>query len=147
MKYNTEILIKLPREEAVKLFLNPDLLKKWQPGLIRRTHLDGTPGEEGAIAELVYEGRKGELLMKETITSKKLPELIQMSYHSRGVYNEVKNHFSEPEPGVTRWQIENYFRFRGMMMLMIPFMKQAFIQNTILNMDRFKIFAEFGEVK
>jgi hypothetical protein len=30
---------------------------------------------------------------------------------------------------------------------MVPFMKRAFVHNTMLNMDRFKIFAESPENK
>ncbi len=147
MKYNTEILINLPREKVLELFLNTDHLKQWQPGLLSYTHLDGEPGEVGSRSQQVFEGRKGELKITETITAKELPEQIHMSYRSRGVYNEVKNHFTEQETGITLWQIENDFRFIGIMMLMIPFMKNAFIHNTMLNMDRFKLFAEYGENK
>ena len=147
MKYNTEILINLPREKVLELFLNTDHLKKWQPGLLSFTHLDGEPGEEGSRSKQVFEGRKGDLVITETIMNKQLPEQIQMSYRSRGVYNEVENHFTEQEAGITLWQIENNFRFWGFVMLMIPFMKNAFIHNTMLNMDRFKLFAEYGKSK
>lgn len=142
MKYTCEILIKLSRQDVVELFDSSENLKKWQPGLLSLTHLEGKAGEEGARSELVYEGRKGDLLMIETITTRKLPEQFHMSYRSRGVYNDVENWFLEKEPGLTQWRTVNYFRFGGFMMLMAPFMKQAFIHNTMLNMDRFKLFAE-----
>ena len=144
MKYNTEISINLPREKVLELFLNTDHLKQWQPGLLSFTHLEGEQGEEGSRSELIFEGRKGELVMTETISLKQLPEIIHMKYRSRGVNNDVKNRFTEQEAGVTLWQIENLFRFKGIMMFMIPFMKHDFIHNTMLNMDRFKVFAEYG---
>ncbi|MEA3460496.1 MAG: SRPBCC family protein [Bacteroidota bacterium] len=142
MKYTCEILIKLSRQEVVELFDSTENLQKWQPGLLSLTHLEGKPGEVGARSELVYESRKGDLEMTETITAKKLPEQFHMSYRARGVYNDVENWFIEKEPGVTLWRTVNFFRFRGIMMLMVPFMKQAFIHNTMLNMDRFKLFVE-----
>jgi len=142
MKYTCEILIGRPRQEVIDLFDSSENLKKWQPGLLDLTHLEGNPGEVGSRSELIYESRKGDLVMTETITTRKLPEQFHMSYSSRGVYNEVENWFTEKEPGLTLWRTENFFRFRGIMMLMIPFMKQAFIHNTMLNMDRFKVFAE-----
>ncbi|MCK4880165.1 MAG: SRPBCC family protein [Bacteroidales bacterium] len=142
MKYSTEILINLPRTTVIELFDSTENLQQWQPGLKNFTHLEGEEREEGARSELIYEGRKGDLLMTETITTKRLPEQFHMTYRSRGVYNEVENWFTEKEPGVTLWRTENFFRFRGVMMLMVPFMKQAFIHNTMLNMDRFKLFAE-----
>lgn len=142
MKYTCEILINLPRQAVIELFDNSDNLKKWQAGLLGLTHLEGKPGEVGARSELVYKSRKGKLVMTETITTRKLPEQFHMSYRSRGVYNEVENWFTEKEAGLTLWRSKNFFRFRGVMMFMIPFMKQAFIHNTMLNMERFKVFAE-----
>lgn len=145
MKYTAEIRIKLPRRQVLEIFDNTENHYKWQPGLQSLTHLEGKPGEEGARSELVYEGRKGDLLITETITVKKFPEQIHMNYKSRGVCNEVENWFTEEEPGLTLWRSVNLFRFKGIMMLMAPFMKQAFIHNTMLNMDRFKLFAENPE--
>jgi len=145
MKYTTEILINLPRSRILELFDSTENLKKWQPGLKSFTHLEGEPGKVGARSELIYEGRKGDLVMTETIRTKKLPEQFHRSYKARGVYNEVENWFTEKEPGLTLWRTENLFRFGGIMMLMVPFMKRAFITNTMLNMDRFKIFAEDSE--
>jgi hypothetical protein len=142
MKYTAEIRIQLPQNQVIQLFDNTENLHKWQPGLKSFTHLEGEPGKEGARSALAYEGRKGDLQITETIILNKLPESIHMEYRSRGVYNMVENWFSEEEPGVTLWKSVNLFKFKGMMMLMALFMKQAFIQNTMLNMDRFKLFAE-----
>ena len=142
MKYTTKIRINLSRNKVLELFDNTENLYRWQPGLLSFTHMDGEPGEEGARSELVYESRKEELLIIETIKTKRLPDLFHMSYKSKGVYNEVENCFEEIEPGITLWRTENLFRFSGIMMFMVPFMKRAFIHNTMLNMDRFKIFAE-----
>ena len=142
MKYTSEILINLPRAKVIELFDNTENRYKWQPGLKSLTHLEGKPGEEGARSELVYEGRKGDLVMTETIITRMLPEQFHMAYKSRGVYNRLENWFTEKEPGITQWRTVNFFRFGGIMMLMVPFMKQAFIHNTMLNMDRFKLFAE-----
>lgn len=145
MKYSCEILINLPRQTVLELFDSTENLHKWQPGLKSLTHLEGDQGEEGARSELVYEGRKGDLVMTETIVKKQLPEQFHMHYRSRGVYNKVENWFIEKEAGLCLWRTVNNFRFGGFMMLMAPFMKQAFIHNTMLNMDRFKIFAESRE--
>lgn len=145
MKYTTEIRINLPRSKVVELFDNPDNLYKWQPGLQSLTHLQGRAGEEGSRSELVYDGRKGSLVITETIIRKKPPEEYHMLYRSRGVFNQVENWFMEDLSGSTLWRSINTFRFMGFTALMAPFMKQAFIQNTMLNMDRFKLFAENPE--
>jgi len=145
MKYTSDVRIRLGREELLALFDNSENLKKWQPGLKHMKHLSGEPGQEGARTRLVYEGRKGDLIMTETISKKNLPDEFHFTYRAKGVFNEVYNYFSEPEKGTTLWKSVNIFQFRGLMALMAPFMKKAFIQNTLLNMDHFKIFAETGE--
>ena len=107
MKYTCEILINLPRAKVIELFDNTENLQKWQPGLLSLTHLEGEPGEEGARSELVYEGRKGDLVMTETILTKRLPDQFHMDYRARGVYNRNENWFTEKEAGVTLWQSVN----------------------------------------
>lgn len=145
MKYTSEISISLPREKVLELFTQTDSLKKWQPGLKSFEHLEGEPGEVGCRTRMVYAGRKSDLIITENITKKQLPEQIHMSYKSRGVHNEIENWFTEEKEGITLWRTENTFRFSGVMMLMVPFMKNAFIHNTLLNMDHFKLFAENPE--
>ncbi len=142
MKYTSEITLELPRVRVIELFDNPENLSKWQEGLKSRDHLEGEPGEEGSTSRMVYAGRKSDLVLTETVNKRSLPEEYCISYKSKGVYNEVFNHFSEPEPGRTQWKMVNYFTFHGMMALMAPFMKSAFNANTLLNMERFKAFAE-----
>lgn len=142
MKYTTIIRIHRPLAEVIELFANTDNYPKWQEGLKSYTHLQGSPGEEGSTARMVYEGRKGDLVIEGTLVRKNPPDEYRFIYKSKGVRNEVSNQFSEPEPGVCQWTMVNIFRFGGLMALMAPFMKSAFAANTQLNMDRFKIFAE-----
>lgn len=147
MKYTTEVTIHLPREKVIELFDSTENIYKWQPGLLSFEHLSGEPGQEGCRSKMVYEGRKSDLLMTETITKRNFPDEFHGTYEARGVYNEIYNYFSEPEPGTTLWSTVSIFKFRGLMALMAPFMKQAFTHNTVLNMERFKVFAENEEYK
>ena len=142
MKYATEISIKLPREKVIELFDNPDNLSKWQLGLKSFTQLEGKVGQEGSSSRMVFTGRKSDLVITETVKRRNFPDLYCVHYKSKGVYNEVVNHFSEHEPGKTIWKMINEFKFSGIMALMAPFMKSAFTSNTLLSMERFKIFAE-----
>lgn len=142
MKYTTQVTINLSREKVIELFDSTENLYKWQPGLLKFEHLSGEPGQRGAKSRMVYEARKGELEMVETITKRDFPDEFHGTYEARGVFNQVSNYFSEPEPGTTVWRTENIFKFRGMMALMAPFMKKAFTHNTLLTMERFKVFAE-----
>jgi hypothetical protein len=142
MEYPNSITINLPRKELFELFENPDNLSSWQDGLKSFEHLGGAKGEEGSSSRFVYAGRKGDLLITGTITKRIFPEEYNITYKSKGVYNTISNRFTEPEPGLTHWEMVNYFRFSGLMALMAPFMKSAFRSNTVLNMERFKVFAE-----
>ncbi|MFO7933938.1 MAG: SRPBCC family protein [Bacteroidales bacterium] len=142
MRYAAELTIDLPRDQVIKLFDSIENLYQWQPGLKSHRVLRGEPGREGCRSKLVYEARKGELVMTETVTKRNFPEEYHAEYRSKGVVNEMYNYFTEPEKDQTRWQTVNLFRFRGLMALMAPFMKTAFYNNTVLNMERFKTFAE-----
>ena len=147
MEYTTEINIQLPRKKVIELFDNTENLNKWQPGLINLEALSGEPGKEGSQSRMVYEGRKGDLVMTETITHRNLPDEFHAIYKAKGVYNEMYNYFTEPEAGTTLWRTVSVFRFKGLMALMAPFMKKAFMDNTLLSMERFKVFAITADKK
>jgi hypothetical protein len=142
MKYTTEITIDLPRSKVIALFDSTENMYKWQEGLKSFEHISGEPGQEGARSKLLYEGRKGDLVMTETIIKRNLPDEFHGIYEARGVYNEMFNYFIETSENQTLWRTVSLFKFRGLMVLMAPFMKSAFTSNTLLNMERFKIFAE-----
>ena len=145
MKYTTEVTIDLPRSKVIELFDSVENMYQWQEGLKSYEHLEGDPGCEGSRSEMVYEGRKGDLRMTETITKRNLPHEFHGIYEAKGVYNEMYNYFIETDSGSTTWRTLSVFRFRGLMALMAPFMKQAFTGNTLLNMERFKEFCEQRE--
>lgn len=147
MKYTTEVIIHLSREKVIELFDNTENLYKWQPGLKSFEHLSGEPGQEGSQSTMVYDGRKGDLVMTETITLRKLPDEFHGVYKAKGVYNEMYNYFRESEAGITLWKTVSVFRFNGLMALMAPFIKKAFMDNTLLSMERFKVFAETADKK
>ena len=142
MKYTTEITIDLPRLEVIGLFDSVENMLQWQEGLKSFEHIEGEPGQEGARSAMVYEGRKGDLRMIETITKRNLPDEFHGIYETKGVYNEMYNYFIETEHAKTTWRTLSVFRFRGLMALMAPFMKSAFTSNTLLSMERFKTFCE-----
>ena len=141
MTYTTEVNIHLPRLKVIELFDSTENLHKWQLGLKSFEAINGEPGQEGASSKMVYEGRKGDLEMTEVITRRNFPDEFHCSYKARGVYNEMYNYFEE-DGDKTLWRTVSIFKFRGLMAFMAPFMKAAFIKNTLLNMERFKEFAE-----
>ncbi len=142
MEYTTEVTINLPRSKVIELFDSTENLYQWQEGLKGFEHIAGIPGQEGCRSKMTFEGRKGDLVMIETITKRNLPDEFHGRYEAKGVYNEMYNYFIEKGEERTIWRTVSVFRFRSMMALMAPFMRSAFTSNTLLGMERFKTFAE-----
>ena len=145
MKYITEVLIERPLKETTELFDDPNNLAKWQPGLKSVELLEGKQGREGAKTKMVYESKRGDLVMTEEITHRNLPDEFHAIYRASGVRNEMYNYFTAEGKQATRWKTISVFRFRGMMAMMSLFMRNAFRKQTLLNMEAFKAFAEQAE--
>lgn len=144
MEYTTEIEINLPVNQVVELFENPDNLKKWQPTLLSRTLIEGEVGKAGTKAQLVYKrGKKGQMLMTETVVEHNLPEAFTATYEAGGVFNQQKNTFVDLGNGKTKWKSETEFRFAGMMKLVALLLgKKGFQKETMKFHQLFKDFAE-----
>lgn len=144
MKYSTEIVVDVPREEFIKKMDDPDNMKHWQQGLIGYEQLSANPGQEGSRMSLSYEMGKRKMDLVETIIKKNLPEEMHMTYDTKGVHNIQKNYFRE-EDGSTRWISETEFQFSGLgMKLMGLLMPGAFKKQSLKYMQDFKAFAENG---
>ena len=145
MKYTVEIELNLPRDEVIKLFDNQENMYKWQEGLQSFEPISGEPGRPGAKSKLVYQMGKRTIEMIETITDRNLPEEFNGTYEAKGVYNVVRNRFTESGPDKTHWECENEFQFSGFMRLIGFFMASAFPKQTLKYMHHFKAFAEEGK--
>ena len=142
MEYTTELLIELPRKRVIRFFDSTENTRQWQPGIKSLKLIGGTDRKVGARYRIVYEGRKGDLTVEETVLVRNLPDEYSALQRSQGVKNTIHHFFIEKTPRQTLWRMVNHFRFGGMMRIMAPFMKSAFTANTLLHMERFKIFAE-----
>jgi hypothetical protein len=142
VKYETELIIDLPRARVIELFDRFEHLHEWHPGLQGYEHLDGEPGQPGSRTKLIYdeEGRTVEMI--ETIVERDLPDSLTATYEAGTMYNRVVHRFSEAGPDRTRWQTENAFRFKGLLAVLGFFMRGAFLRQTLQEMNRFKEFAE-----
>ena len=144
MKYTTEIVVDVPREEFIKKMDDPDNMKHWQQGLIGYEQLSASPGQEGSRMSLSYEMGKRKMDLVETIIKKDLPEEIHMTYETKGVHNIQKNYFKE-EGEKTRWVSESEFQFSGFGLKLMGFlMPGAFKKQSLKYMQDFKAFAENG---
>lgn len=144
MKYTTEIVVDLPRDEFLKKFDNTENMKHWQRGLVSYEMLSGKPGEEGARMNLKYKMGKREIEMVETIIKRNFPEEFHATYDAKGVHNIQKNYFME-EDGKTRWISETEFQFSSFGMKFMAFlMPGAFKKQSMKYAQDFKNFAENG---
>ena len=142
MKYITEVEINLPREKVIELFDNTENLKKWQTGLQSFEHLEGDAGQEGAKSQLKYKMGKREIEMVETITKRNLPDEFFGTYETKGVWNEVKNYFTEESDQKTKWRLDTEFKGSGFMKIMMFVAPGMFKKQTLKTMNDFKAFAE-----
>ena len=127
----------------IELFDSSENLAKWQPGFVSYKHLSGTPGEEGAKAELTYQMGKRHTVMVETITHSDFPNAFHGTYETKGVYNLQENYFEETSPNVTTWTSATEFRFSSFMMKMMGWlMPGAFKKQSYMFMEKFKEYAE-----
>lgn len=142
MKYETEVVVELPRERVIELFDDPDNLPQWQPGLRSFEHISGVAGQPGAKSKLIYEMGNRTVEMIETIEKRELPDEFTSTYEAKGVWNHNANRFYEDGSDKTRWVLDTDFRFSGFMKLMAIFMPESFKKETIKTMMAFKQFAE-----
>jgi uncharacterized protein YndB with AHSA1/START domain len=142
MKYSLQLRIDRPRDEVAALFTDPDNLKHWQPGLVGREHISGTPGQTGAKTRIRHCTGRKEVTMLETITDNRLPDILEATYESNGVWNRVTNHFIPVKNNHTRWVFEIEFRGTGIIRVMMWLMPGAFKKQSRTYMERFKSFAE-----
>lgn len=142
MKYQTEIEINQPIDKVIKLFDNPENMKKWMEGLQSFEHLSGTPGQPGAKSKLKFKMGNREMEMIETIKVRNLPGEFSGTYESKGGLNIVTNRFVKLSENKTRQITEQEFQFKGVMKIMAVLMKGAFIKQSKKYGEAFKKFAE-----
>lgn len=144
MKYTTEIIIDLPREEFIEKLDNPDNMKHWMRGLLDHQMVSGEPGQVGARMSMKFKRGKGEMDMIETIITRNFPEEFHATYDTKGVHNVQKNFFHDLD-GKTKWISESEFQFDGLFMKLIAFlMPGAFKKQSMKYAQDFKNFAEKG---
>lgn len=143
MRYQTELIINLPREQVIALFDDSENLPKWMKGLVLFEHLEGQAGQEGAKSKLKFEMGKRKMEMVETILKRNFPEEFTCAYETSGVYNEVKNEFLILDSGHTLYRTEHYFKFESWGMKAMAFlMPAAFKKQSKQYLEDFKKFAE-----
>ncbi len=141
MKYKTEVMIDLPRDQVVAIFDDPDSLPKWQEGFVSMEHQSGEYGKAGMVSLLKYDNNGRKMELTETIESRNLPEAFIAIYETKGVWNRHENYFFD-EGDKTRYVTDTEFKCTGFMRLFTFFLPGMFKKETLKQMNAFKTFAE-----
>ena len=116
MKFSGSIEIDKPREVVTQLFADPQYLKEYQDGFVKKELQSGREGEVGAISKMYYSDGKRDMLLTETILANHLPDSFEAAYHHKHMDNTMKCSFTEISPHKTRYDYEfEYTRINWIM--------------------------------
>lgn len=116
MKFTCSIDINSNIAKVKEFFLNPDNLKHFQDGFIKKELISGAPGEKGAKSKMIYE----KLELTETIITNNLPEEFLALYEHKHMTNTMKVRFIELGDNQTCYISEiEYTKFNGFIVKLI----------------------------
>lgn len=155
MKYAVSTEINRPRDEVVQMLADPTLMPKWLRGLVLHEPVSGAHGEVGTTSRVVLQMGKQTFEATETITRREPADLHDIPSGSvvhfereivgQGMWNGVRDRFTEAGPQATLWESENEYRFDGMLMRLVGLvMPGSFRKQSLTHMQDFKAFAERG---
>ncbi|NER15273.1 hypothetical protein GWK08_17585 [Leptobacterium flavescens] len=104
MKYSGSIEIEKPVELVTRLFTDPEGMKEYQDGFIKKELLSGREGNEGAISKMYYQYGKRDMILTETIVSNNLPDSFEATYHHKHMDNTFKCSLIELNENRTRYE-------------------------------------------
>ncbi len=144
MKFKCSVTINAPIEKVAQLFADPQYLKEYQDGFIRKELVSGEEGQLRAVSKMYYRQGKGEMEITETITSNDLPHTFAGSYHHKHMDNTMICHFTVLTPSQTRYDSEiEYTAFRGLFPKMLAYLFPSMFKKQVQKwLDNFKVFVE-----
>jgi len=146
MKFTSTVTINIPKEKVAAYFANPDYLKEYQEGFLRKELISGDSGEENTISKLYYKQGKREMELTETIQVNKLPDEFMAQYHHKFTDNTMKSTFTALSETKTRYDAEiHYTAFRGFVIKTMVFIAPNFFKKQVAKwLKNFKVFVEKG---
>nr|WP_235912207.1 SRPBCC family protein [Ruania zhangjianzhongii] len=116
--------------------------------------LRGVDGQVGTESRVVFQSGQQSMECTETITRREPASLHGISadrvvYFAReivadGMWSAAREQLTATGPESTLWVSENEYRFSGLMRVVAPFMRGAFIKQSRQHMQDFKAFSEHG---
>ncbi len=144
MKFSCTVIIEKPINQVAELFINPDNLKEYQDGFLRKELVSGTPAQVGTISKMFYLQGKREIEITETVTSNNLPHEFSGFYHHIHMDNTMTNRFISLSENRTQYDAEiEYTVLRGLMVKAMAFLFPSMFKKQVQKwLDQFKVFAE-----
>jgi hypothetical protein len=148
MKYIRAIEMNAPRDQVAKLFGDPANRLKWMDGIEDFEQMEGTPGETGSKAKMVFKVGNMHMTMIGTVTANNLPDSLRESIDASNVLTTAVSKFEAVSPQVTKYVSEQDFNFKGLFNKVVGFLLQReFKQQTLRHMQGFKRFVEEAALK
>jgi hypothetical protein len=144
MKFTCSVTINASKEKVAAYFTNPDYLKEYQDGFLRKELIFGTPGKVNSISKMYYKQGKGEMELTETVKVNNLPDEFMAQYHHKFTDNTMKSTFTTVNEDETRYDAEiHYTDFRGFMVKIMVFIAPGFFKKQVAKwLHNFKVFVE-----
>ena len=101
MKFETEIDAGL--DDVWAAYTNPDNMTRCLQNLVSHSHLSGEPGQPGAKSKLVFDENGKEVILIETITERRDPNFLALSFEADHGVTNVVNHFEVVAENKTRY--------------------------------------------
>ncbi|WP_106795158.1 SRPBCC family protein [Aquimarina sp. Aq78] len=116
MKHKGYIEIDQSLDKVAELFANPDNLKEYQDGFIKKELISGEKGKVGTVSKMFYKHGKHDMELIETITKNELPHSFEASYHHKHMDNTMKCNFIALSENKTKYEFEyEYTRINWIM--------------------------------
>ena len=144
MKIKGSIDINQPRDRVAELFADPENLKFYQDGFLRKELVSGISRQDGAISKMYYQYGKNEMELTETITANRLPESFEAFYHHKHMDNTMECTFEWLGANETRYNYAiEYTRINWVMPKLMALLFPSVYRKQVEKwMKQFKEFAE-----
>jgi hypothetical protein len=144
MKFTCIVIIEKPINQVTDLFINPDNLKEYQDGFLKKEIVSGVPAEVGTVSRMYYKQGQRDMVITETVTSNNLPHEFSGFYHHIHMDNTMTNRFTSLSENQTRYDAEiEYMALRGFMVKAMAFVFPSMFKKQVQKwLDQFKVFVE-----
>lgn len=145
LQFQLETVISKPVEEVTQLFTQREHFSKWQPWIIKDEKSSGDAGSQSH--KLTWRIGRRNTPVEEKVLLNQMPGHYHVQYKLKGIIHVIRNHFTNSSAGSTLWATHHELHFRGIMVMIGPFMKRGLIEQSTIIMRNFKSFAEHFERK